>query len=114
MAKAKITTKSGIVMHVDGTPAEIAAVVQDIERREEKGTAPRRGRPGPVKLVDLIDALIDAGFFKKPQSLAALKAALEEMGRHYPMTTLSGAMLKQVQDGNLRRMLKDKIWVYTR
>lgn len=113
MAKAKITTKSGLVMQVDGTPAEISAVLQDLKQQE---AAPKRksSKPGPVLLVDLIGSLIDGGFFKKPQDLAAVKTALEEMGHHYPMTTLSGAMLGQVRKRNLRRMRRDKRWVYTR
>lgn len=116
MAKAKITTKSGLVMQVDGTPAEISAVLQDLKRQEEKKAVPQRksGRPGPAPLVDLIGSLVDGGFFKKPQDLAAVKTALEEMGHHYPMTTLSGAMLGQVRKRNLRRIRKDKRWVYTR
>src|SRR5437879_3134634 len=99
MAKAKITTKSGLVMQVDGTPAEISAVLQDLKRQEEKEDAPARKSvwSGPAKLVDLIGSLVDGGFFKKPQDLAAVKTALEEWGHHYPMTTLSGAMLGQVR-----------------
>jgi hypothetical protein len=42
-----------------------------------------------------------------------VKAALEEMGHHYPVTTLSGAMLRQVRKHNLRRVKQDKRWVYT-
>ena len=115
MAKAKITTKSGLVMQVDGTPAEIAAVLRDLKDQEEQAAAPKRKRgvkAGPVQLPDLIGALVDGKFFNKPQDLAAVKTALEELGHHYPMTTLSGAMLRQVRRRNLRRMRQDKRWVY--
>jgi hypothetical protein len=64
-------------------------------------------------LVDLITNLIDGGFFKKPKDLAAVKGALEELGHHYPVTTLSGAMLRQVRKRNLRRLKQDKRWLYT-
>jgi len=116
MAKAKITTKSGLVMEVDGTPAEIRAVLQDLKREEDAAAAPKRrgAKAGRAQLPDLIGSLVDGGFFKKPQDLAAVKTALEEMGHHYPMTTLSGAMLRQVRGRNLRRMRKDKRWVYAR
>jgi hypothetical protein len=116
MAKAKISTKSGVVMHVDGTPAEIAAVLKDLKRQEEEQVAPKRkgGKTGRVQLVDLIGSLIDGGFFRKPQDLAAVKTALEELGHHYPLTTLSGAMLRQVRKRNLRRLRKDNRWMYTR
>ncbi len=66
-----------------------------------------------VQLVDLIANLIDGGFFKKPKDLAAVKGALEELGHHYPVTTLSGAMLRQVRKRNIRRLKQDKRWMYT-
>ena len=113
MAKAKITTKSGLVMEVDGTPAEIRAVLQEL-KREEAAAIPKRksAKAGRAQLPDLIGSLNDGGFFKKPQDLAAVKTALGEIGHHYPMTTLSGAMLRQVRGRNLRRMRQDKRWVY--
>jgi hypothetical protein len=116
MAKAKITTKNGLTMQVDGTPAEIAAVLRDLKEQEEGAPAPKekRRKKERTQLPDLIGSLIDGGFFKKPKELAAVKTALEEMGHYYPMTSLSGAMLRQVQGRNLRRMRKDKLWVYAR
>jgi hypothetical protein len=115
MAKAKIITRSGLVVQLDGTPAEIAAVVEDVKKKEASAQAPgkrKRGKPGRATLVDLIGSLVDGGFFKKQQDLAAVKTALAEMGHHYPMTTLSGAMLRQVRKRNLRRMREKKRWVY--
>src|ERR1051325_636954 len=115
MAKAKITTKSGLVMQIDGTPAEIAAVLRDLKDQEENAAAPTRtagGRGGRVRLPDLMGALVDGKSFNKPQDLAAVRTALQELGHHYPMTTLSGAMLRQVRRRNLRRMRQDKRWVY--
>lgn len=115
MAKAKITTKGGLVVQLDGTPAEIAAVVQDLKRKEEEGPArKRKGKLGRIQLPDLISSLIDGGFFKQRRDLAAVKTALAEMGHHYPITTLSGAMLRQVQRRNLRRMREKKRWLYAR
>jgi hypothetical protein len=113
MAKAKVTTKSGLVIQLDGTPSEIAAVVEDLRKKEDAAQAKsKKGKPGRATLVDLIASLIDGGFFKKPQDLAAVKTALAEMGHHYPITTLSGAMLRQVRKRNLRRMREKKRWVY--
>lgn len=125
MAKATITLPDGTTVNVEGTPDDISIFVQKLQ-----GGAPRSGRkatkarPVPIErtstvkarpsLVDLIGSLVDGGFFrKKPQDLAALKHALEEMGHHYPVTTLSGAMLQQVRRRNLRRLKQDKRWVYT-
>jgi hypothetical protein len=117
MAKAKITTKSGLTVQVEGSSAEITAVIEDVKQREEalaSGGKRKKGRPGRATLPDLIWSLIDGGFFrKKPQDLGAVKRALAEMGHHYPLTSLSGAMLRQVRQRNLRRMRDKKRWVYT-
>lgn len=118
MAKAQINFPDGTTVKLEGTPDEISAVVDRGRKAQEAGrrgaTVKVKARSQPLQLVDLIANLIDGGFFKKkPKDLAAVKAALEEMGHHYPVTTLSGAMLRQVRKRNLRRLKQDKRWVYT-
>ena len=116
MAKAQITTPEGINIKIEGMPEEILAVVKDLKKDQEKQAASvkaRKGRASRVLLVDLISSLVDGGFFKKPRDLAAVKTALAEIGRHYPVTTLSGAMLRQVRKRNLRRIRENKRWLYT-
>ncbi len=116
MAKAQITTPEGINIKIEGMPEEILAVIQDLKKKQKKEAASVKGGKGKtsrVLLVDLISSLIDGGFFKKPRDLAAIKAALAEMGHHYPVTTLSGAMLRQVRKRSLRRLRENKRWLYT-
>ena len=74
MAKATITTPQGIQVRVEGTPAEITAVVKDLERDSERDGGQKRRKTGSGRpsLVDLIDSLIDGAFFKKPRDLAAI------------------------------------------
>jgi len=118
MAKAQIKFPDGTTVKLEGTPDEINAVVERARKAQAAGTrggrAKVKGRSQPPQLVDLIANLIDGGFFKKkPKDLASVKVALEEMGHHYPVTTLSGAMLRQVRARNLRRLKQDKRWIYT-
>src|SRR2546427_1145388 len=118
MTKAQINFPDGTTVKLEGTPDEISAVVDRGRKAQEAGrrraTVKVKARSQPLQLVDLIANLIDSGFFKKkPKDLAAVKGALEEMGHHYPVTTLSGAMLRQVRKRNLRRLKQDKRWVYT-
>src|SRR6266849_6326683 len=121
MAKAQITMPGGIVVSVSGTPDEITAIVSRLQGSgptpKHSTSAPARSRPkspsGRVQITDLVQQLIESGFFKKPKDLAAVKAALEEMGHHYPVTTLSPTMLRQVRKRNLRRLKEDNRWVYT-
>jgi len=114
MAKAKVTTKSGLVVQLDGTPSEIIAVVEELKRKEEGGPA-KKAKAGRVQLVDLIAQLIEDDFFTKiPRDLASVKSALAELGHPWPVTTISGAMLDQVRRRNLRRLKDKKRWVYVR
>lgn len=111
MAKAEIKLPDGTTVKIDGTPDEITAVVERWQdKKKARGPAGKRTR---VQLVDLIGNLIDGGFFKKPKDLASVKAALEELGHHYPVTSLSGTMLGQVRRRNLRRLKQNKRWMYT-
>lgn len=117
MAKAQISFPDGTTVRLEGTPDEISAVVDSARKRQKTGrrspSVKIKARSRPLQLVDLIANLIDGDFFKKPKDLAGVKTALEEMGHHYPVTTLSGAMLRQVRKRNLRRLKQDKRWVYT-
>jgi len=114
MAKAQITTPEGFKINIEGTPKEISAVVEDLKDKP-KGAEPtrRRVKSGRVLSGDLIASLKDGGFFKKPKELASVKSALEEMGHHYPVTTLSPVMLRQVRRRNLRRIREKGRWLYT-
>lgn len=122
MAEAKITLADGIVVSVSGTPDEITAVVSRLQ--SGGGATPksaaqitRRSRSkaplGRAQLTELVQQLTESGFFKQPKDLGAVKAALEEMGHHYPVTTLSPALLRQVRKRNLRRLKQGNRWVYT-
>ena len=120
MAKAQITMPDGIVIKIDGTPEEVSAVLREMkkqpppEREKLQRGAGGRKKHSRILIGDLLDSLNDGGFFKKPRGLAEVKTALAEMGHHYPLTTLSGAMLKEVRKRNLRRMREEKHWVYAR
>ena len=115
MAKAQIRTPEGFTIKVDGTPKEIAEVVQDLKKAQRRsgGSGGSSAGASSGKLPDLIGSLIDGGFFKIPKDLVAIKLALEEMGHHYPVTTLSPTMLRQVRKRRMRRLKKADRWVYT-
>ena len=116
MAKAQITTPEGVNINIEGTTKEIAAVVEDLKRKAAEAMPARRRaktKSGRILLVDLIASLKDGGFFKKPRDLASVKSALAEMGHHYPVTTLSPVMLRQVRSRSLRRIREKGRWLYT-
>ena len=67
------------------------------------GTAPRRKSSSKGGTKSYIDELVDEGFFKKPKTIANLKAELENRGHHIPMTSLSGPLQRLCQSRVLRR-----------
>ncbi len=61
--------------------------------------------------------LKDEGFFKAPKSIGKIKAELQAHGWHYPVTTLSGELMRLVQRRKLRRQKGKEgsktVWQYT-
>jgi|SRR5580658_1604528 hypothetical protein len=120
MAKAQIITPDGTQIKLDGTPGDIAQVLRDLKGTMSPGPTSTKTTTHPkqknskVQLVDLLASLIDGGFFKQPRDLASIKAALAEMGHHYPVTTLSPTMLRKVRTRALRRIKEQKRWMYVR
>ena len=118
MAKAQIITANGTKVTIDGTPAEVAALVGQLEGRAatsksmRKSTVSQRASRVKAGPINLLSELIDGGFFKKPKELSAVKIALEEQGHFYPVTTLSPAVLRLVRKRQLRRIKDKKRWLY--
>ncbi|QYU66777.1 hypothetical protein J4558_17650 [Leptolyngbya sp. 15MV] len=50
-----------------------------------------------------VEELVQEGFFKKQQTIAAVKAELANRGYHIPVTSLSGPLQKLTQEKKLRR-----------
>ncbi len=64
------------------------------------GKSPKRKRGG---MAIYLAELIEEDFFKKPTTLAQVKAELENRGHHIPMTALSGPLQRACQKRQLRR-----------
>ena len=118
MAQAKITTTDGISVEVHGTPDEVATVVERLRsgaKLESKGQ-PRGARQSKERtsggIPDMVKILKEEDFFKSPKGLGEIRKKLADMGHHYPLTTLSGAMQTQAQKRNLRRFKQDGKYVY--
>lgn len=60
----------------------------------------KRAKSGPQAY---IEEMIDDGFFKKPKTIAQVKAELENRGHHIALTSLSGPLQKLCQRRTLRR-----------
>jgi hypothetical protein len=103
-------------VEVNGTPDEVSAVLRNIETQgappppsARHVASPRKGRG---EIPELIQALKSEEFFKSPRGLGDVQAKLAELGHHYPVTTLSGAMQTQSKNRQLRRFKKNGKYVY--
>jgi hypothetical protein len=121
MTKARITTKSGSKVIIEGSPEEVASLLAILERVPTGGSAPKdmprkkeRRLQSNTKQTPttLLAELADGGFFKKPKELSAIKTALQEQGHYYPVTSLSPAVLRAVRKRILRRIRDGKRWLY--
>ena len=119
MAKAQITTRAGTKVAIEGTPEEVAALIERFDgsfpsqKATTESVSARRSqsKTGPQ---DRIQVLIGTGFFNRPQGLGAIRAALEEQGHFYPVTTLSPVLLRLVRARSLRRMKENNVWSYVK
>lgn len=115
MAKAHIQMPDGVSIQLEGSPAEIAAVLKDIKSRsktERGGTTKAKPKSAKVTIPNLVDELKTEGFFKKTKTLGDIKKRLGELGHHYPLTTLSGAMQGEAKKRRLRRFKQNGKYVY--
>lgn len=62
----------------------------------------RERSQGPIGYVK---ELVDDGFFKKPKTIAEVKAELGNRGHHIALTSLSPTMVRLVRQRNLRRQM---------
>jgi len=113
MPKAEILTKDGTRITVDGTSDQIARIIQDVRKKDErKKMKESLGVGGPTTATDFILLLREQDYFKKPRTLAEIKEKLAENGLVYPITTLSPLVLSQVRKGNLGRVRTGALWTY--
>ena len=126
MAKATIRSKTGAVITIEGSEAEVSGILAAYERTAAVGHAAVTQAKATVaksKIVkkesktrmsasDLIIGLKEEGFFEKQKAIGEISKALEEQGFLYPVTSLSGILLALVQKRLLRRKKVEKKWVY--
>jgi hypothetical protein len=115
MPKAHITTPEGVIVQLEGTPEEIAAVIKEAGFKTRPGkekTKTKQTSKTKTTVPGLVDDLRDEGFFKQPRTLGEIQKRLADLGHHYPLTGLSGPMQAECKKRNLRRFKKEKKYVY--
>ncbi len=115
MAKAHIETADGAILKLEGTPAEIAAVLKEVKVKPKAATTGKTkasARGGNVTIPSLVEELRNEGFFKKTKTLTDIRKRLADLGHSYPTTGLSGPMRKEVRKKRLRRFKEKGRYVY--
>ena len=126
MPKANIVLADGTKVMVEGTPDEVAAVLQRItanvssppalnaSRTPRKKAAARStsSKAPPKGPADYIRALAADDFFKTKRGLADVQKKLEEGAHIYPVTHLSPALFRLVRSKELRRIKEGGTWKY--
>jgi hypothetical protein len=126
MATANIDLFDGTKVLVDGSPEEIARIlnlyggptasstalvptgqrltpVQNGERRSHKATGPMQH----------LRDLIAENFFAESRHLSEVRQELETRGHIYPLTHLSNPIRRLVVSKELRRLREGRLWTYT-
>jgi hypothetical protein len=122
MAKATIQSKSGAIITVEGTEKEVSKIIALYDSASAETSPVRVNESRESAAVDskresASDLILDLkrdGYFDKPKSLGDISSALEERGFLYPITTLSGVVLRLLKQGQLRRKKIDRRWAYGR
>jgi hypothetical protein len=121
MAKASLTLPNGTVVEVNGSPEEIAKLMElysgaksDNNRHIRTKNAAKKGsninlKKGPF---NFIQELKNDGFFKEKRSLQQVQKKLEEKGHIYAMTSMSAPLLRLVRKKILGRVQDKGIWCY--
>ncbi len=120
MAKAKIVTKTGLRITIEGETSEVKEFIEymetNVKEKTKKSTSVKtHDKKGKLNTAtDIILSLKEDDFFNKPKTMLDIKHAIEEQGMIYPMTTLSGVLLKLVRRRELARIKENKKWCYVR
>ena len=103
MVKANIITKDGSRITVEGTIDEVSKLIELYSAHKSTAT-----------VTDVVREMIAEGFFNKPRGLAEIKSGMEERACFVPITTLSAIVLGLTKKKELRRIKKEKRWLYVR
>lgn len=126
MAKASLTLPGGTVVSINGSPEEIARLMQLYGSSQPPAQV--RDKPNPsakkkgMKHLEsstakkgaryFVAELLEQGFFAQKKSIVDLQRKLEEEGHIYAQTSLSGPLLHFVVAKRLRRFKEKDMWLY--
>jgi hypothetical protein len=118
MAKAIYTSSSGAKVAVEGSPEEVAELLQKLGAATQKGPiTPRSHASAPTRrvrrgVVGHVLGLREVGFFRAPKSLNEVAEALQKDGHLVPTPAVAVVLLRLVRDKELQRTKEGGAWKY--
>jgi hypothetical protein len=131
MATANIELPNGTKVLIEGSPEEIArvlelyrqpssdvagspgrAVVRRDPSRNSTEDRPRAGSLGRTGIMQQLRLLISEQFFDGRQTLPSVQSKLEDLGHIYPQNQISTPLRRLVMRRELRRLREGNSWVY--
>jgi hypothetical protein len=126
MAKASLVLPGGTKVTIDGSPDEVAMLLDRFSMKDA-GSSPRRKattkrrtggkaekatRVRPPGQMEYIRGLKDSSFFKTKREIGEVRDKLEEQAHIYKVTSLSTPLFRLVKNRELRRVKEDGLWKY--
>jgi hypothetical protein len=103
----KVKAFEVVLNHLLGKPQSTSSGSTNHENAEDtapsKKKAATTGGKAKTSLNGRILVLKEEDFFSTPRAISDVRAELQAHGWHYPLSTLSGAMISLVQKRELRR-----------
>jgi len=131
MATANIELPNGTKVLIEGSPEEIARVLElyrqpshamivaprrDVKKQRggsgSPGARPDSSSRGRTGIMQQLRFLISEQFFDARQTLSNVQSKLEELGHIYPQNQISTPLRRLVVGRELRRLREGKNWVY--
>lgn len=122
--EAKIKLPDGTTIDIQGKEKDVRAILlalktttplvpatsPKLETVSHPSATMKTGSGNTVR--SRIEAIKGRGFFSQGRSISDIRDELKKMGHTYPITHLSGPLLRMVQLGVLRRLEGPKGWHY--
>lgn len=116
MSEACIDKPNGTRITIDGTPEEVARILQLIEESPRKRVPKTTKAPAKKKtkagMEDFILDLKDEGFFNERRSRSEVTTALDAKGHIYSADSVGVRLLRMVRKKQLGRVKEGGKWMY--
>ncbi len=119
MARAKLRTRGGSEVVIEGDPNEVARIVSQLDGPVSQASIPaskkesgKSSKSKPKSFTDHILLLKEEGFFNQPRDVSAVEARLEQDGQLCRKDSLRMSLIRLVRSRDLSRVKREGVWVY--